>query len=94
MYIGTPLFGGILYTHARARTHKCRGHKNSVATAYGQGGWGLTMVFVPVTAMSKPDLWLTQPPVELVLGALSPGIKLQRCEADHLPLTFVKVKNV
>jgi hypothetical protein len=48
------------------------------------------MEFVPVTAMSKPDLGPTQHAV----GAISPGTEQQRYESDHLPLTFDKFKNV
>jgi hypothetical protein len=42
---------------------------------------------------SIPALGDTQPPIQLVPGALSPGIKQPRREADHLPLSSAKVKS-
>jgi hypothetical protein len=41
---------------------------------------------------SRPVLGPTQPPVQWVSGALSPGVKLQRREADHSPPTSAEVK--
>jgi hypothetical protein len=35
----------------------------------------------------------TQPPVQWVLGALSPGVKHQGREADHSPPSCTEVKN-
>jgi hypothetical protein len=34
----------------------------------------------------------TQPSIQCVPGALSPGVKLSRCEVDHSPPTRAKVK--
>jgi hypothetical protein len=36
----------------------------------------------------------TQPRVEWVLGAPFPGLKRQKCESEHSPLSNAKVKNV
>jgi hypothetical protein len=36
---------------------------------------------------SRPALGLTQPPIQWVPGALSPGVKQPGCEADHSPPT-------
>jgi len=35
----------------------------------------------------------TQPPIQWVLGVLSPGVKQQRLGADHSHPSSVKVKN-
>jgi hypothetical protein len=42
---------------------------------------------------SRPALGPTQSPIQWVPGALSPGVKLQGREADHLPPTSAEVKN-
>jgi hypothetical protein len=42
--------------------------------------------------VSRLTLGPTQPPIEWVLGALSPGVKWQVCEADHLPPSSAEVK--
>jgi hypothetical protein len=39
--------------------------------------------FFLFTTASRPALGLTQPPVQWVPGALSPGVKRPVCEADH-----------
>jgi hypothetical protein len=44
---------------------------------------------------SRPALGSTQPQIQWVLGALSPGIKRrQGCEADHSPQASAEVKNM
>jgi len=35
-----------------------------------------------LTTLSRPSLGPTQPPVQWVLGALSPGVKWQGCEVE------------
>jgi hypothetical protein len=40
---------------------------------------------------SRPALGPTQPPIQQVPDALSPGVKRQDSEADHSPPTSVKV---
>jgi hypothetical protein len=40
----------------------------------------------------RPALGPTQPPIQWVLGALSPGVKRQGREAGHSPPTSVEVK--
>jgi hypothetical protein len=42
--------------------------------------------------MSKPSLGLTQPPIQWLLGALSPGIKRLGREADISPPSNAEVK--
>jgi hypothetical protein len=41
---------------------------------------------------SRPDLGFTQPPIQWVLGALSPGVKRLGREADHSSLASAEVK--
>jgi hypothetical protein len=43
--------------------------------------------------ISRPVLGLTQPPIQWVLGAVSPGVKQQEREADHSPTSSAEVKN-
>jgi hypothetical protein len=41
---------------------------------------------------SRPAMGLTQPPIQWVPGALSPGVKRPGREADHSPQTSAEVK--
>jgi hypothetical protein len=43
---------------------------------------------------SRPTLGSTQPPIQWVPEALSPGVKRQGREADHSPLTSANVKKM
>jgi hypothetical protein len=43
---------------------------------------------------SKPALGFTQPPIQRVPGAVSPGVKLPWREADHSPPASAKVKKM
>jgi hypothetical protein len=43
---------------------------------------------------SRPALEPTQPSIQLAPGALSPGIKRQRREADYSPPTSAEVKEM
>jgi hypothetical protein len=43
---------------------------------------------------SRPALGSTQPPIQRVLGALSPGVKRPGRQADHSPPTSAKVKKM
>jgi hypothetical protein len=42
---------------------------------------------------SRPALRPTQPPIQWVPGAFSPGVKQQALEADHSPPSDARVKN-
>jgi hypothetical protein len=42
----------------------------------------------------RPALGPTQPPIQWVPRALSPGVKRQRCEVDHPASTSAEVKNM
>jgi hypothetical protein len=43
---------------------------------------------------SRPALRSTQPPIQWVPGALSPGVKWPRREVDHSPPTSAEVKKI
>jgi len=45
------------------------------------------------TTASRPDLGLTQPPIQWVQGALSLGVKQPGREAGNQPPSSAKVKN-
>jgi hypothetical protein len=45
------------------------------------------------STLSRPVLRPTQPPIQWVLGALSPGVKRPVRQSDHSPLTSAEVKN-
>jgi hypothetical protein len=42
--------------------------------------------------LSRPAVGSTQPPIQLVLGVLSAGVKQQGRQADHSPPTSAEVK--
>jgi hypothetical protein len=46
-----------------------------------------------LSTSSRPVLGFTQPPIQWVLGALSPVVKRPGREADHSPPTSAEVKN-
>jgi hypothetical protein len=71
---------------------------SSVCTATGHGLDGRDSIpgrnkifLFPIA--SRPALGPTQPPMQWVQGALSPGVKLARREADHSPPANAEVKN-
>jgi hypothetical protein len=47
-----------------------------------------------LSTLSRPVLGSTQPPIQWVPGALSPGIKQPGLEADHSPPTIAEIKNM
>jgi hypothetical protein len=49
--------------------------------------------FPAASTTSRPNLGLTQPPIQWVPGALSPGVKRPGREADHSPPSSAEVKN-
>jgi hypothetical protein len=75
------------------------GNRDSVVgTATGYGLDDLRAgIRVPVESSPRhPDrLWgPTQPPIQWVPGAFSPGVKRQEREADHSPPTNAEVKKI
>jgi len=48
--------------------------------------------FFLFTTAWRPTLRSTQPLIRWIPGALSPGIKLMGCEADHSPQSSAKLK--
>jgi hypothetical protein len=72
----------------------------SIATGYwlgdrgvGSSSSGRIKNFLFSTSF-RPALGPTQPPIQWVWGALSPGVKRQRREADHSHLTSAEVKKM
>jgi hypothetical protein len=68
---------------------------NRVAMGYGLDGQGSIPgragIFVSFTA-SRPALGLTQPPIQCVLGVLSPEVKRPGNEVDHSPPFNAQIK--
>jgi hypothetical protein len=70
-----------------------------IATGYGLDDQGVG-VRVPVgsriffSKSSRLALGSTQPPIQWVPGALSPGVKRPGREADHSPPTSAEVKKM
>jgi hypothetical protein len=54
-------------------------------------GGGKNFLF---STSSRPVLGLTQPPIQWVLGALSPGVKRPGREADHSPPINAEIKKM
>jgi hypothetical protein len=54
-------------------------------------GWDKNFFF---SKSSRPALGSTQPPIQWVPGALSPGVKRPGREADHSPPTSAEVKKM
>jgi hypothetical protein len=67
-----------------------------IVTGYSLNGQGLIpgrgKRFVLFT-VSRPTLGPTQPPLQWILEALSPGVKWPGCEADYLLPSIAEVKN-
>jgi hypothetical protein len=69
-----------------------------IATGYGLDDQGVG-VRVPVgsrifSTLSRPALGPTEPPIQWVPGAISPGVKQQGREADHSPPASAEVKKM
>jgi hypothetical protein len=71
-----------------------------IATGCGQDNQGVR-VPIPskvknflVSKLSRPALGPTQPPIQWVAGAVSPGVKWQGHKADHSPPASAKVKKM
>jgi hypothetical protein len=63
-----------------------------VVTATGYGLDDRKVKNFHFSMSSRPAVGPTQPPIQWVSGALSPGIKLPGHEADHSPPTSTEVK--
>jgi len=50
--------------------------------------------FLLFATASRPDLAPTQPPIQWVPGAFTPGVKWPGRKADHLPPSSAEVKNL
>jgi len=64
-----------------------------IAQAVLQLGYGLDN-WDTIPGMFRPVLGPTQPPIQCIPGALTPGVKLPGHAADHSPPSGAKVKNV
>jgi hypothetical protein len=66
-----------------------------IATGYGLDGRGSIpgrdKIFL-FSRESRSALWPTRLPIQWVRGAVSPGVKRQGREADHLPPSSAEVK--
>jgi hypothetical protein len=51
------------------------------------------MGFLSFVTQSRPALEPTQPPVQWITRAFTPGLKQSGREADHSPPSSVEVKN-
>jgi hypothetical protein len=70
-----------------------------MATGYGLDDRGVRVRIpvgsrIPFSTSSRPTLGPTQPPIQWVPGALSPGVKRPGCEADHSAPTSAEVKKM
>jgi hypothetical protein len=85
------IFGSLLSSESR---------DNAVGTANGCGlddlGVGVRVLVGSriFSALSRPALGRTQPPIQRVRGTLSPGVKRLGREADHSPPTSTEVKKM
>jgi hypothetical protein len=91
-YVRQPRFHCIFYLSLPM--HRIRDSQVGIATGYrlGYSGPCRGKIFLLFTS-SRPALGPTNPTIQLVPGALSPGVKRQRHEVDHLPPTSAVVKN-
>jgi hypothetical protein len=70
-----------------------------IATGYGQGPGGRSsspgrVKNVLFSKSSRPALGSTQPPIQYVPGALSPGVKRPGRESDHSPPASAEIKKM
>jgi hypothetical protein len=74
---------------------KNRDRSVGMAKGYGLDGRGSMLgqgkIFL-FNIASRPALWPTQPPIQLVPGAFPPGIKRLGLE-EHSPLSIAEIKN-
>jgi hypothetical protein len=84
-----------LYSNNTTESYRSRGSVVGTATGYGLND-RVVGVRVPVgsrifSISSRPTLGSTQPPVQWVPGALSPGVNRPGREADHSPPAIAEV---
>jgi hypothetical protein len=73
----------------------CQYKKPGQLNSYSDGRGSISgsgKIFL-LSKASKPALWYTKPPIQWVIGTLSPGVKRQKREADRSPLASAEVKN-
>jgi hypothetical protein len=61
--------------------------RNKMSVRWLARGWTALL-----SMSSRSALGLTEPPIQLIIRALSPGVRRQRREADHSRLTRAEVK--
>jgi hypothetical protein len=86
------------FFHFLNNISKSRDSSVGMATGYGLDDCGSRVRFPAVLGIffitvSLPSLGPTQPPIQCITGALSPGVKRPEREADHSPPTGAEVKN-
>jgi hypothetical protein len=77
LYLSGNYFG---YPHSRYSDWLRAGRPRGRSSSPGRG-----KIFL-FSTLSRPVLGPTQPLIQWVLGALSPGVKRPGCEANHSPL--------
>jgi hypothetical protein len=85
-----------LFPYSSYIISRSRGSSVGVATGYGTGRSGFYSRHGKIfrfSATSRQVLGSTQPPIQWVPGAPSPGVKRPGREADHSPPTSAEAKN-
>jgi hypothetical protein len=67
-------------------------HGQYYLLGYGLDDWGIGVIVLVGSTISRLVLGLTLPPIQWISGAPSLGIKCMGHEADHLPWTSAKFK--
>jgi hypothetical protein len=84
------------YIMALLQQQSSRDSSVGIRTGYGLDSWGSIPgrgKFSLFSIVSRLALGPTQPPIQWVLGTLSPGVKRPGRQADHSPPSSAKVKN-
>jgi hypothetical protein len=96
-YTSPPCYTHFLFSKYTTFLSRSQDRKVSIAAGYRLYDWGVgVQVLVGSRTSSSPcrSDWLrpTQPPIQWVLEALSPGVKRTEREVDHSPPTSTEVK--